>query len=302
MTFKRLSFLLLTVTCFLIAGCDFLKPTEKTTSADDVETTEKTTSADGVPTPEGMVSIPAGEYQMGGSLNAMPGNHKQPPVHTVAVDAFFIDEYEVTNAQYQKFVLANPDWGKNRIDSRFHSGNYLKHWNGNDYPSGKADHPVVYVSWYAAMAYAKWVEKGLPMEREWEYAARGGLDGQKYPWRGDVIDLGKANYGRNVGETTPVGKYPPNGYGLYDMAGNVWEWCLDEYNKDFYFTSPRKNPLSGANSVDWIISNFTSVKTERVLRGGSWGDNPKNLRVASRNRASPTYTDFVNGFRCARAQ
>ena len=96
--------------------------------------------------PEGMVLIPAGEYQMGGSLNAMPGNHKQPPVHTVSVDAFFIDEYEVTNAQYQKFVLANPCWGKDRIDKRFHDEDYLKHWNGNDYPVGKSNHPVVYVS------------------------------------------------------------------------------------------------------------------------------------------------------------
>ena len=244
--------------------------------------------------PKGMVLIPAGEYQMGGSLNAMPGNHKQPPVHTVSADAFFMDEHEVTNLEYKKFVLANPRWSKDRIDKRFHDSDYLTHWNGNDYPSGYANHPVTWVSWYAAMAYAGWVEKQLPTEAEWEYAARGGLAGQKYPWKGDVIDLGKANYDGNVGETTPVGKYPPNGYGLYDMAGNVYEWCLDEYNKDFYFTSPRENPLSGANSVDWIISNFTSVNTKRVLRGGSWVNNPKYVRVAGRVTDIPPRTRSIS--------
>ena len=250
--------------------------------------------------PEGMVSIPAGEFQMGS--NDPESQTDEQPVHTVYVDAFFMDEHEVTNLEYKKFVLANPRWSKDRIDKAFHNGSYLKHWKGNDYPSGYANHPVTWVSWYAAMAYAGWAGKRLPTEAEWEYAARGGLVGQKYPWKGDVIDLGKANYGKNVGETTPVGKYPPNGYGLYDMAGNVWERCLDEYNKDFYFTSPRENPLSGANSVDWIISNFTSVKKSRVLRGGSWFSSPKFVRVASRGRGSPTDTDVNYGFRCARTQ
>ena len=255
--------------------------------------------------PKGMVSIPAGEFQMG-SNDPEALNHEQP-VHTVYVDAFFMDEHEVTNLEYQKFVLANPRWQRDQIDSKFHDGDYLTLWRGkrgNDYPKGKADHPVVYVSWYAAMAYAGWVGKRLPTEAEWEYAARGGLAGKKYPW-GDVFEFDKpdkANLG-HIGDTTAVGKYPPNGYGLYDMAGNVWEWCLDEYNKDFYSMSPRENPLSGANSVDWIISNFTSVTTHRVLRGSSWRwSGSLGLRVAFRRWNRPLFTTGYFGFRCARSQ
>ena len=148
--------------------------------------------------------------------------------------------------------------------------------------------------------YAGWMGKRLPTEAEWEHAARAGLSGNKYPW-GDVIDIEKANYGDNVGETTPVGKYLPNEYGLYDMAGNVWEWCLDEYNNDFYFSSPRENPLSGANSVDGVISSFTSVKTNRVLRGGSWDITPQYLRVANRGWNTPSFTVNLVGFRCVRS-
>ena len=251
------------------------------------------------PTPEGMVAIPAGEFQMGS--NAPEADDNEQPVHTVYVDAFFMDKYEVTNLEYKKFVLANPRWSKDRIEKRFHNGYYLNDWRGNDYPGGKANHPVTHVSWYAAVAYSKWVGKRLPTEAEWEYAARGGLSGKAYPW-GNVIDSGKANYGQNVGDTTAVGKYQANKYGLYDMAGNVWEWCLDEYNKDFYFSSPRRNPLSGANSVDWIMNNFTGVKTSRVQRGGAWGNPPENLRVARRIGNRPTRIVGRAGFRCARAQ
>ena len=252
-----------------------------------------------VTAPAGMVSIPAGEFEMGS--NDPEAQNNEQPVHTVSIDAFFMDEHEVTNLEYKKFVLANPRWGKDRIEKRFHDGPYLNHWNGNNYPSGKSNHPVTHVSWYAAMAYAGWAEKRLPTEAEWEYAARGGLAGKKYP-NGDVIDAGKANFDRNVGGTTAVGGYPKNGYGLFDMAGNVWEWCLDAYNPNFYFGSPGKNPISGANSISQVISNFTNVKTTRVLRGGSWWS-PTDLRVAKRYGNLPTVTGATEyGFRCARAQ
>ena len=242
-----------------------------------------------------MVLIPAGEFQMGSN----DGDNDEKPVHTVYVDAFYMDKYEVTNAQYKRFVDANPEWRKDRINKRFHNGSYLKLWNGNNYPAGEADHPVVDVSWYAAMAYAEWAGKRLPTEAEWEKAARGGLKGQKYPW-GNAIDANKANYGRNVGDTTPVGSYAANGYGLYDMAGNVWEWCLDEYDKSFYSGSPVRNPIAGADITD-VIQNYTNVKSSRILRGGSWYGTLQIVRVANRFNNTPSYTLFNFGFRCARA-
>ncbi len=247
---------------------------------------------------EGMALIPAGEFQMGS--NDSDADDGEKPVHTAYVDAFYMDVYEVANAQYKKFVDANPQWDKDRIPSSYHDGDYLKHWNGNNYPSGKGNHPVIYVSWYGAMAYAEWAGKRLPTEAEWEKAARGGLVGKRYPW-GNSINSSRANYGSNVGGTTPVGSYPPNGYGLYDMVGNVWEWCLDAYDSDFYKKSPRRNPIGGVDSITHITSNFTNVKWLRVLHGGAWLFSPRNLRVATRFRSNPTVTNSYYGFRCARS-
>ena len=260
--------------------------------------------------PKGMVLIPAGEFQMGRDAPQtqniwwLRSTADERPRHTVYVDAFFMDEHEVANFEYQQFVRANPSWQKDKIDERFHNGNYLKDWQGNAYPSGKTRHPVVNVSWYAAMAYAQWIGKRLPTEAEWEYAARGGLAGKTYPW-GDEWDSDQAHIGewRNGGRTGGTAKgrqYPPNGYGLYDMAGNAWEWCLDEYNKDFYSTSPRENPFSGANGLDWVVNNFTDIKSERVLRGGSWFDGDVN--VTERSSKEPLKTYFDTGFRCVKAQ
>ena len=243
-----------------------------------------------------MVLIPAGNFQMGSNT----GDPDEKPVHTVYVDAFYMDIHEVTNAQYKQFVDANPQWRQARIPTDYHDGEYLKHWNGNNYPTGKGDHPVVYVSWYGAMAYAQWARKRLPTEAEWEKAARGGLVGRKYPW-GNSIDPSKANYDSHVGDTTTVGSHPPNKYGLYDMAGNVWEWCLDAYEGDFYKNSPSRNPIAGEGVIRHITNNFTNVKTTRVLRGGSWSTFPGFLRVASRRRINPTVTSYLIGFRCVRA-
>ena len=256
-----------------------------------------------VETPEGMVFIPAGQFQMG-SIDDEASNNEQP-VHTVHLDAFFMDEYEVTNLEYKEFLLENPRWQKSWIDKRFHDGDYLNYWIVNNYPSGKANHPVSNVSWYAAMAYAEWAGKRLPTEAEWEYAARGGLAGKKYPWGDDEPTPADANYDNHVGDTTAVGRYAANGLDLYDMAGNVEEWCLDEYDHDFYFVSrDSRNPIAGGRTIQWILDNFTSIPaheyTYHVLRGGSW-ETPWDLRVSSRGGTVPTVTSSFYGFRCVRA-
>ena len=243
------------------------------------------------PIPPDMAFFRAGRFFRMGSDNwDKDAETDEKPQHNVHLDAFYMDKYETTNAQYKEFIDANPQWQKNRIPKKYHDGDYLKHWNGNDYPPDKGNHPVVYVSWYAAMAYAEWRGKRLPTEAEWESAARGA-------WR--TMNANTANYGETVGDTTPVGTYPPDRSGLYDMAGNVWEWCLDEYNPDFYAISPSHNPLAGG-TMDNILSDWTNVKTVRVLRGGSWVSDAKFVRVSDRTRFTPKITNKARGFRCVK--
>ena len=243
----------------------------------------------GVDVPEGMVLIPAGEFRMGD--NDAEGRENAKPVHTVHVDAFYIDAHEVTNAKFREFVLANPRWQKARFGDFY--------WNGNDYPLGKADHPVTNVSWHAAMAYAKWAGKRLPTEAEWEKAARGGLDGAKYPW-GDRIASWHANYDNALG-TKAVGSYEPNGFGLYDVTGNVSEWCLDEYDEDFYAKSPRQNPIAGG-PIASLVNNFERVPAEsrRITRGGSWKHIESSMNVARRRASVASNLSDGIGFRCVK--
>ena len=283
-----------------------------------------------VAVPEGMVLIPAGEFQIGS--NDKEADNNEQPVRTVYIDAFYMDKTEVTNAEYKAFLIANPYWQKSHIQARFHSGydfqqasyrndynfqqvrepplpdvNYLHDWNGINYPTGKGNHPVTFVNWYAAMAYAEWAGKRLPTEAEWEYAARGGLVGKKYP-HGDTITTRDANYNAPASwgdkYTTEVGSYPANGYGLYDMAGNVYEWCLDEYDSDFYATFPPSgvahNPVAGPNSVVRLLRKLINIKGDRVLRGGSWASSLQNIRVAKRIYNPPFSLAGVAGFRCVK--
>jgi len=274
-----------------LVGCGYLEKVEAEAARDS--------------TPEGMVLIPAGEFLMGS--NHPEARNNEQPVHRVYVDAFYMNTHEVTNLKYQRFVLENPEWQKDRIPRSLHDGFYLSQWNGTNYPVGKAHHPVVHVSWYGAMAYADWAGKRLPTEAEWEKAARGGQEGLRYPW-GNMIFPGRANYnfyGFNFfGGTRAVGSYAATGYGLYDLAGNVWEWCLDAYDADFYSTSPDQNPLCDVNTIAnlaLIVDDYINVKSSRVVRGGGWGFNPHFLRAAYRNWLSPTGTNGDIGFRCVRA-
>jgi len=262
-----------------------------------------------------MILIPAGEFQMGSNDGA--GDEK--PAHTVYTDAFCIDVYEVTNAQYARFlneykakiglrgVLTDSDGNKlMNIDSKhIPVENVPINKVGDTYipKTGYENHPVNFVSWYGAVAYAKHYGKRLPTEAEWERAARDGLMGKQYPW-GDIPPDGAfCNFadrstisGRNSEwshrkaydghhYTAPVGSYMPNGYGLHDMAGNVWEWCADWYG--YYPNSYEKNPTGPDSGA------------ARILRGGSWNNTPKHLRVAYRYSRKPTITIPYVGFRCA---
>ena len=259
---------------------------------------------------DGMVLIPSGTFQMGSEEFVAYLDEK--PVHSVHLDGYYIDKYPVTNAQYKDFVNANPEWGKPAkwydprirdnlgIPRKYHDGEYLKNWNLGNFPRGEEDHPVTWVSWYGAMAYARWVGKRLPTEAEWEKAARGGLTGEKYPW-GETIDSTYVNYDAWVGKTTAVGQYPANGYGLYDVVGNVYEWCLDKWDRNFYARSPQNNPISG-DSIVGTVNNFTEIRSSRILRGGSCVSTPQNVRVAYRSRNTPKYTCYSIGFRCVMSE
>lgn len=248
-----------------------------------------------------MVPIPAGEFIMGSNI----GDADEGPTHAVYIDDFLMDRHPITNTQYKAFIDKNPMWRKDRIPRKYHDGNYLKLWDDDScFPMSKSNHPVVAVSWYAAMAYAQWTEKRLPTEAEWEKAARGGLIGKTYPW-GNAINKHKANYGNSWDgriatiRTTPVGSYTPNGYGLYDMVGNVREWCLDAYQADFYEKSPTHNPIAGG-SIEDILSKYKSVNNSRVFRGGTWYYPSDYLRVSHRARDIPIFAVTSVGFRCVK--
>ncbi|MBM3144212.1 MAG: formylglycine-generating enzyme family protein [Chloroflexi bacterium] len=253
----------------------------------------------------GMVYIPAGPFQMGGDADTALAECEQlyiggdcqrdwytdeGRVHTVTLAEYYIDQYEVTNARYAECVAAGA------CEPPSETGSYTSSSYYGD--SQYDDYPVIYVSWNDANTYCAWRGARLPTEAEWEKAARGGLEGKNYPW-GDDFDGKRANfcesncefdwannaYDDGYKDTAPVGSYEPNGYDLYDMAGNVWEWVSSLYRDYPYQPGDGREDLTADGG--------------RALRGGSWDSNGNSLRVASRNRNDPSDAYLLIGFRCA---
>jgi sulfatase modifying factor 1 len=222
--------------------------------------------------PVSLVLIPGGEFLMGDDSEGDLG-----PRHRLLLDPFCIDAHEVTNAEYHAFCLVTghrpPEFWER---SGFRCG------------PGYPNHPVVGVSWRDAAAYAAWCGTRLPTEAEWEYAARGGLVGMDWP-NGDSLDPSDGNFNKSgLGGPVAVGSYPANGFGLYDMAGNVVEWVADYYDAEYYAWSPPLNPQG------------PETGRFRVIRGGGWHSGAACNRVHFRNALPENWVDFNVGFRCAR--
>jgi eukaryotic-like serine/threonine-protein kinase len=240
-----------------------------------------------------LVQIPAGEFAMGSSKAQDPqALDEEVPQHVVYLDDYWIDKTEVSNAQYALCVAD----GACTKPARSSSITRASYYDNSEY----ADYPVILVSWSQAAAYCAWAGRRLPMEAEWEKAARGS-DGRIYPWGNTFVgtllnycDLNCQNswkdsrFDDGYYDTSPLGKYPDGAsmYGVLDMAGNVYEWVADWFAP--YSPGPQSNP-AGPDSGQ-----------ERIIRGGSWGDDPAHVRSPIRSRINPdSWLDFI-GFRCAR--
>lgn len=235
-----------------------------------------------------MVYVPAGDFLMGTSdadielyqeifpLREISRFDNERPQRTVFVDAFYIDQLEVTNQQFKQFIT----------ETSYEPKHYL------DYPPhNNTDLPAIVLEWADAVAYAEWAGKRLPTEAEWEKAARG-TDGRIWPW-GNEWDATKLSGNDGTGLidgyelTAPVGQFPQGAspYGAFDMAGNLWEWVSDWYDEDYYQTAPHINP-SGPETGDG-----------HVLKGGGWAENLDFTRCANRFGGNPG--SLLRGFRCA---
>ena len=221
-----------------------------------------------------MVMVPAGEFSMGSTIG-----DDEKPVHRVYLNAFYMDKHEVTVGQYAKFLQAT---GMEEPSD----------WDLMNQPQ-HSKRPVVNINWSDAATFCKWAGKRLPTEAEWEKAARG-TDGRLYPWGNDAPTRLHANFGKkdwdNHTALVPVGSFElgKSPYGIYDLAGNAWEWVNDWYDHDYYKKSPAKNPQGPAKGQS------------KVVRGGSWLYVPDFLRTSFRFNAEPSGRQFGYGFRCAK--
>ena len=231
-----------------------------------------------------MAIIPGGAF-LRGSNN---GGRDEMPQHKITLNSFAIDIHPVTNEQFVRFLeaLGGEKDAQNSDIIRLRESRIKRSGGKLNIESGYAKHPVVGVTWYGAIAYAKWVGKRLPTEAEWEIAAFGGVEGSTYP-TGANIERSQANFFSS--DTTPVMSYPPNSYGIYDMAGNVYEWCIDWYGYHYYDASVQEpnNPPGPQQGV------------YRVLRGGCWKSLKEDLRCSHRHRNNPGTMNGTYGFRCA---
>jgi len=224
--------------------------------------------------------ISSGEFMMGRN-----SPYHDAQIHKVHLKSFYIDKYEVTNALYK----ACYDVGRCESPKRLDSKNRSNYYSDDKF----ANFPVIYVDWNMATAYCEWRNGRLPTEAEWEKAARGNTQSD-YPW-GNSLDHNYANYGQDItqGDTKEIGSYrnDRSPYGVYDLAGNVWEWVSDWYSETYYANSPTENP-TGPESGKY-----------HVVRGGSWANTEYSLLSAERYklRTIPEDTDFIDlGFRCAK--
>ncbi|MEM8510545.1 MAG: formylglycine-generating enzyme family protein [Bacteroidota bacterium] len=280
---------------------------------------------------QGMIQIKGGAFLMGGvSSQARPDEF---PRHSETVTTFWMDKTEVTNAQFKEFVAATGyvttaerdielqgqtyDPGALVFDStnpqqwwRFQKGANWKHPYGPESSiAGKEDHPVVQVSWYDATAYAHWVGKRLPTEVEWEYAARGGEKGHVYFWGNNFeVATQYANFHQgnfpventrkdNYEKTAAVGTFPSNAFGLHDMAGNVWEWCLDTYHPNAYEMLHRR--------LEGYFKNYLNPDQQKVMRGGSFLCSESyctGYRASARMSSTPDTGLEHTGFRLVYAE
>jgi formylglycine-generating enzyme len=297
-----------------------------------------------------MVWIEGGEFRMGSDLHYP----EEAPAHRVRVDSFFIDRYPVTNRQFAAFIAAtgyrtlaerplNPDDYPGALPHMLTPGSMVFHktlgpvdlrnisnwwgWQKGAYwrhPEGKGsstakrlDHPVVHVAFEDAEAYARWAGKALPTEAEWEFAARGGLDGAEFVWGDEFAPEGRQMANTWQGEfpwqnfctdgferTSPVGVYPPNGYGLFDMAGNVWEWTTDWFNARHAAQSPccmPNNPRGGPVEASFDAAQPQFRIPRKVVKGGSFLCAPNYCR---RYRPGARHAQMIDsgmshiGFRC----
>jgi formylglycine-generating enzyme required for sulfatase activity len=249
-----------------------------------------------------LARIPVGEFLMG----SPDGESDQEPVHRVYISEFLIGRFEVTQDEYARFVRATghqapavrsvPLVALGAHESAFKELAARYDWRDGEPPEGRATHPVVLVGYDDAMAYCEWLSKEigrrvrLPTEAEWEKAARGGRQGQRYPW-GDEIDPSRCNYllepgNKSLRGTKPTGTYEPNGLGLYDMTGNVWEWVSDWYDPHYYRSSDPRDPRGPGRG------------TMRIVRGGSWlNHDVRMLECAYRHQVPPDTYAYSIGFR-----